>query len=220
VSKNNIVQNANSAPIKIVETYPNYANNVVKGAGICAAIVAVPYKHIKNIEGLPPQVWWRTLLDSGSDGDLLFITKSQLKNIPHEKRYAAETWQTSNGTFTTTLVGNLEMMFPAFSKSKIFAIRPDIVIIDEKDGEPMFDLILGIETLAKFGTILDFQECTIQIDHAVVPMIPYKHLHKKKFTMLHGAFRTHVMEVPQTPNTFARDHLEPISTREATKRTI
>jgi hypothetical protein len=30
--------------------------------------------------------------------------------------------------------------------------------------------------LAKFGTILDFQECTIQIDHAVVPMIPYKHL--------------------------------------------
>ena len=85
MSKNKIVQNANSAPIKIVETYPNYKNNVVKGAGICAAIVAVPYKHKKNIEGLPPQVWWRTLLDSGSDGDLLFVTKNKLKTF-HMKR--------------------------------------------------------------------------------------------------------------------------------------
>ena len=91
MSKDKIVQNANSAPIKIVETYPSYANNVVKGAGIAAAIVAVPYKHLKNREGLPPQVWWRTLLDSGSDGDLLFITKSKRKNIPKEKRYASET---------------------------------------------------------------------------------------------------------------------------------
>ena len=42
VSKNKIVQNANSALIKIVETYPNYKNNIVKGAGICAAIVGKP----------------------------------------------------------------------------------------------------------------------------------------------------------------------------------
>ena len=74
MSKNTNVQNANSAPIKIVENL-SYTNRVVKSTGTCAAIAAVPYKNIKNIEGLPPQVWWRSLLDSGSDGDLLFITK-------------------------------------------------------------------------------------------------------------------------------------------------
>ena len=97
-----------------------------------------------------------------------------MKNIPHQKRNAAETWQTSNGTFKTTHVGNLEMMFPAFSKFKIFSILPDIVIVDKSDEELMFVLILRIETLAKFGSILDFQEGTIQIAHRVVAMRPYK----------------------------------------------
>ena len=218
MSKNENVQNANSAPIKIVENL-SYTNKVVKGAGSCAAIAAVPYQHPKNIEGLPPQVWWRTLLDSGSDGDLLFITKEQMKNIPNQKRYAAEKWQTSNGTFKTTHVGNLEMMFPAFSKSKIFSIRPDIVIIDESGEEPMFNMILGIETLAKFGTILDLQNGTIQIDHAVVAMKPYKSFARKS-NMRVEAFQTDNMYVPPSMGTFARNHLEPISTREATKRTI
>jgi hypothetical protein len=99
VSENENIQNANSAPIKMIEAYPSYSNKVIKGAGICAAMVDVPSKHIKHIEGIPSKIWWRTLLDSGSDGDLLFITKRQMKNIPYEKRYAAKTWQTLNGTF-------------------------------------------------------------------------------------------------------------------------
>ena len=57
-------------------------------------------------------------------------------------------------------------MFPAFSKSKIFSLRQDTVIIDK---EPMFDLILGIGPLANFGTILDFQDKTIQIEHEIFP---------------------------------------------------
>ena len=97
----------------------------------------MPYKHSQNIEGLPHQVWWGSHLDSGSDGNLLFITKQHMKNIPTQKRYAAKNWQTSNGTFKTTHVGNLEMMFPAFSKSKIFSIRPDIVIVGESDEKPI-----------------------------------------------------------------------------------
>ena len=76
MSKNKNVQNANSALIKIEENL-SYTNKVVKGAGTCAAIAAVPHKHPKNIEGLPPQVWWRSLLDSGSDGDQLFITNDK-----------------------------------------------------------------------------------------------------------------------------------------------
>ena len=124
-----------------------------------------------------------------------------------------------NRTFKTTHVGNLEMIFPAFSKSKIFSIRPDIFIVDESDEKPMFDLILGIETLANFGTILDFQNNTIQIDHAVVVMRPYKSLAQKS-NMRVKAFQTDNMYVTPCAGTFARNHPEPISTREATKCTI
>ena len=128
------------------------------------------YKRTKNTKGLPPQVWWITLLDSSLDGNLLFITKLKLNNIPNEKKNPAETWQTSNGTFTTTYLDNLEIMCPAFSKSKISSVHPDIFIVDESDGEPMFDLILCVEHVAEFGTVLDFQDKTIQSDNTKITM--------------------------------------------------
>ena len=92
----------NSVLIKFVENYPSYTNTIVKDAGMCAAVVAVSCKHMENIQGLTPQVWWRILLYSGVDGDLLFITKAELESIHYEKRYAAKTWKTSNEIFTTT----------------------------------------------------------------------------------------------------------------------
>ena len=83
----------------------------------------------------------------------------------------------------------------------------------------MFNLILGIETLAKFGTILDFQNSTIQIDHAVVAMRPYTNLANES-NMWVKTFNTDDMYVPPSTGTFTRNHPEPISTKEATKRTI
>ena len=77
-----------NSPIKIVENSKTakykqkYLNSVVNGKGNSAATGAVPLSYEENKEGLPIKVWWQTLLDSGSDGDLLFITKKQLKNIP------------------------------------------------------------------------------------------------------------------------------------------
>jgi hypothetical protein len=91
------------------------------------------------------------------------------------------------------------------------AICPDIVIVDKLDGELMFNLILGIETLAKFSTVLDFQEHTIHIGHVVVATRPYTHL-AQKTNMRIEVFQTGSMYVPPSSSTFARDHLEPIST--------
>ena len=68
------------------------------------------------------------------------------------------------------------MMFPAFSKSKIFSIDPDIVIIGKSDKEPMFDLILDNAALARFGTVLDFQDKNIQVDQPKIVMRQFKGL--------------------------------------------
>jgi len=43
------------------------------------------------------------------------------------KRVAPQTWGTSNGTFTTKQVGEIEIAFADYSESKRVWLRPDIV---------------------------------------------------------------------------------------------
>lgn len=65
-------------------------------------------------------VWYSTLFDSGSDGDLVFVVKQQLDMIPQVKKHVAKEWSTSTGNFVTKYAGVLELVFPEFSKSKFF----------------------------------------------------------------------------------------------------
>ena len=60
----------------------------------------------------------RVLLDSGSSGDLLFMKKGASKDIPFIKRAVPQSWGTSNGTFVTDKVGNIEIAFVDYSSSK------------------------------------------------------------------------------------------------------
>ena len=44
----------------------------------------------------------RILLDSGSDGDLIFVDKDRPMLLPSSKRLVPQSWNTSNGRFQTT----------------------------------------------------------------------------------------------------------------------
>jgi hypothetical protein len=63
-------------------------------------------------------------------------------------------WMTSIGTLKRPKVGNLDMRFPSYSRPKIFSFYPDIIKFDNDVDMPMFDLIIGIETLANMGVTL------------------------------------------------------------------
>jgi hypothetical protein len=52
----------------------------------------------------------RVLLDTGSSGDLLFIQKGKI-DTPIVKRAVPQSWNTSNGTFQTKKVGDIELSF-------------------------------------------------------------------------------------------------------------
>ncbi len=69
----------------------------------------------------------RVLLDIGSSGDLLFLKKGSNKYIPVVKGAVPESWGTSNGTFTTKKVCDIELSFINYSISKRVHLRPDIV---------------------------------------------------------------------------------------------
>jgi hypothetical protein len=112
----------------------------------------------------------RVLLDSGSSGDLLFMKKGSSKCIFFVKRVVSQSWGTSNGTFVTDRVGDIEIPFVEYSASKKVRLQPDIVEYNPGDQAPMYDLIIGKLTMHDLGVKLDFQEKTITIEEILFPM--------------------------------------------------
>ena len=87
--------------------------------------------------------------------------------------------------------------------SKLFSISPDVVDLQPYDEEPIFNLIIGVETLAKYGIVLDFGTKVITVNKIKPPMKSINAFKRLNFD-----------------TRFSREELEPISTREETKRTI
>jgi hypothetical protein len=54
-----------------------------------------------------------------------------------------QSWGTSNGTFVTDKVGDIEISFVEYSASKTVCYPPDIVEYSLGDQAPMYDLIIG-----------------------------------------------------------------------------
>jgi hypothetical protein len=112
----------------------------------------------------------RVLLDTGSSGDLLFVRKGSQKYIPTMKRAVPQSWGTSDGTFKTNKVGEITLSFVEYSLSKSVHLTPDIVEYDAGATAPLYDLIIGKQTLHDIGAVLDFKEKTITIDNILLPM--------------------------------------------------
>jgi hypothetical protein len=93
----------------------------------------------------------RVLLDSGSSGNLLFMKKVSSKCISIVKRVVPQSWGTSNGTFVTDKVGDIEISFVDYSASKKVRLQPDIVEYSPGEQAPMYDLIIGNHTMHGLG---------------------------------------------------------------------
>jgi hypothetical protein len=96
----------------------------------------------------------RVLLDSGSDGDLVFVAKDKPMPmlLPSFKRLVPQLWNTSNGWFQTTQKAEMELNFFEYSNSKRYLAAPDIVEYD-KINKPWHDTILGVKSMKKYGII-------------------------------------------------------------------
>ncbi len=112
----------------------------------------------------------RVLLDSGSSGDLLFIKKGSSKHISVVKQVVHQSWGTSNGTFVTNKLGNIKISFVEYLASKKVHLQLDIVEYSPEDQAPMYDLIIGKQTMHDLGVKFYFQEKTITIDKILLLM--------------------------------------------------
>jgi hypothetical protein len=111
----------------------------------------------------------RVLLDSGFDGNLVFIDKDKPMLLPSSKRLVPQLWNTLNGMFQTKHEAEIELNFFEYSDSKRFLVEPDIAEYDKID-KPQHDLILGVNTMKKYGIILDFKDKMITVDEVKLPM--------------------------------------------------
>jgi hypothetical protein len=118
-----------------------------------------------------------------------------------------ESWGTSNGTFITKKVGEVELSFVHYFMSKRVHLRPDIVEYTTGGPKPLYNLIIGKQTLHDIGAVLDFKEKTITIDDILLPMRSINNLQLK--SSISRAFKLNASYTQ-----------EPESTRNATKLVI
>jgi hypothetical protein len=151
---------------------------------VMAVMMVEPQSHHSSKKS-PQKKLVRVLLDTGSDGDLLFHKKGTAKQFPYLTRQVPKSWRTSNGTFQTKGKGNLQLKFFQYSNSKKVKIQPDVVeYTEESGGRPMFDLILGTQTMDELGIILDFKHKMITIDEIELPMISIENMPKSRHKAL------------------------------------
>jgi hypothetical protein len=147
----------------------------------------------------------RVLLDSGSDGNLIFVDKDKPMLLLSSKRLDPQSWNTSNGMFQTKHNAEIELNFFEYSDSKRYLVEPDIVEYD-KNNRQQCDRILGVKTMKKYGIILDFKFKVkmITIDEVKLPM--------QNINYLQGSSTLCALKLNHSLA------MEPQSTQDATKR--
>jgi hypothetical protein len=123
------------------------------------------------------------------------------------KRAAPQLWGTSNGTFLTKKVGEMDISFAEYSIRKSVHLTPDIVEYDPGANAPLYDLIIGKQSLHDIGAVLDFKDKTITINSILLPMRNIVNLQLKPSVT--WALRHNTCQAQ-----------EPVSTRSDTKRVI
>jgi hypothetical protein len=81
------------------------------------------------------------------------MKKRSSKHISVVKRVVPQSWGTSNGTFITDREGDIGISFVEveYLASKKVRLQPDIVEYSPGDQAPMYDLIIGKQTMHNLG---------------------------------------------------------------------
>ncbi len=111
----------------------------------------------------------RVLLDNGSDGNLIFVSKDEPILLPYLNKLVPQLWNTSNKIFHIKCKARVKLNFVEYSDSKRYYLEPDVVKY-KKGSKPQYGLILGTKTMKELGDVLDLKAKTITIDEIILPM--------------------------------------------------
>ncbi len=191
--------------LKKKSTLPNKDPPEGKTTAIVAVMRGIPKHshHRQRSNKHYKQKLVRVLLDSGSDGNLVFVDRDKPMLLPSSKRLVPQSWNTLNGMFQTKRKAEIELNFFEYSNSKRYLVGPDIIEHD-KSNRPQYDLILGVKIMKKYGIILDFKDKMITVDEVKLPM--------RNINYLQGSSTLRALKLHHSLA------MEPQSTQDATKR--
>ncbi len=122
----------------------------------------------------------RVLLDSGSDGDLVFVNKDKPMLLPYLKRLVPQSWNTSNGIFQTKRKARVELNFFNYSNSKWYYSEPDVIkgksltaFQEHLDGLETNDVLRAMLTNQKAIPLLDYYLVLYSYIHAILHSLEY-----------------------------------------------
>ncbi len=99
-------------------------------------------------------------------------------------------------------MGEVKLSFVEYSASKKVHLHPDIVEYSKGGPLPLYDLIIGKQTLHDIGAVLDFEERTITIDDILLPMRNINNLQlKPSISMALKLISSFAQEPASTRNT-------------------
>jgi hypothetical protein len=101
---------------------------------------------------------------------LLFHQKEKPKHFPYLTRQVPCSWHMSNGVFHTKGRGKLLIWVFEYSNSKEFLVEPNVFECHQKMSKPVFDLIIGCNSIEKLGIVMDFKAKSKTIDEIILPM--------------------------------------------------
>jgi hypothetical protein len=94
------------------------------------------------------------------------MEKGSSKCISIAKQVVPQLWGTSNGTFITDTVGDIEISFVEYSASKKVHLQPDIVEYSPGDQASMYDLIIGKQTMHNLGVCVCVSGLRLQMGYS------------------------------------------------------
>ena len=98
----------------------------------------------------------KVLLDSVSDGDLMFHEKGTPLHFPYLTKQVSTSCHLSNGKFLTRKRSKVNLKLFDNSNSKENLVPPDVEEYDRKMTKIVYDLILGCKNMKELGIVLDF----------------------------------------------------------------
>eukprot|EP00985_Skeletonema_marinoi_P023624 scaffold15837_cov80-Skeletonema_marinoi.AAC.1 len=75
----------------------------------------------------------------------------------------------------------MQVLLPEFSQSKLFELEPEVKIV--KEDEVKYDLIVGVQTMAAWGVVLDFRKQELTIDEQTISLRQPESLGKKRLLL-------------------------------------
>ena len=94
----------------------------------------------------------------------MFHEKGTPIHFPYLTRHLPNSWHMSNGSFLTKGKSKVRLKFFEYSNSKEYLVASGVVDYDKKKmTKPVYDLILGCNTMKELGIVLDFKTKEITV---------------------------------------------------------